>query len=156
MILSKLEIYDDIDLDVFDSVGYLLTPRKVIKASIQYKQVIGANHFVGFTDKSKYYLLGLILLYHIWPDFYEYLSGSSNPERTRGIFANFLNEKEGNVNEKISIPNKFQDSDLAFFIQEVFWRKFNAPGISIGDSNIVGGNKTITEIINALKDLGLP
>lgn len=154
-LLAHIDAYFETDLD-FDAIGYLLTLRKIIRVGIKFKDLLETKRF-NLTNTGKHYLFGLLLLYNIWPEFYEYLStGSATPERTRGIFANFYDNQYGEEDQAIAIPEKFQDSNLQFFIQSVFIKKINSPGISIGDSKIVAGSVAIANLMNDLKDFDLP
>lgn len=155
-ILAHLEIYFDTDLDSeldFDRLSHLITPRKIIRAALQLKSFL-RDTWLQLTDKGKKYVFGLFLLYNLWPEFYEYLSTGST-EHVSGVLANFYGENMGSSDEKIPLPEKFNDKNLTYFIQTMFIRKFGT-GVSIGNSQISAGNQTMAKLMNELKEFGLP
>ncbi len=151
-LLGHLNIHFNIDLD-FDRLSHLITPRKIIRSALKLKEFVEGDLF-PLSDGGKQFVLCLILLYNLWPEFYEYLSTGSK-DHISGVLANFYSERSGTSDEKAPLPEKFQDKNLSYFIQTTFLKKLGTV-ISTGNDRFSISNETMLSLMDDLKEIGLP
>ncbi len=131
-------------------LGNLLTPRRVIKAAIKFKQFYSRVEVPNSKSLSEAQLerkivFSLIFLYCAWPEFYEFLS-SDTPEYIEGVLRNYLplNIKLENEIKKTPLPSKFLKEELIYFIQT-----------AILNSGVNWKEYVLVEMIR-LREVGLP
>jgi len=141
-----------IDMTKIPQIPRILVPRRLIKSAKKFSDFY-KSRFASRNVPSEV-VIGLSLLYHTWPNFYQRLSSGSK-KHIRGMLDNFFeveidsSEKSDKKEKNIPLHETFlQDKELVYFIQTIF-----------SGYNVATSEKYITEIINGLEGLregGLP
>jgi hypothetical protein len=102
-------------------LGNLLTPRRILKAAIKFRQFYSAAEMKPMLSPSerlqeRKVIFSLIFLYFAWPDFYKFLS-SDNPEHIEGVLRNYLPTSMQSGDGKIPLQDEFKKEELTYFIQ---------------------------------------
>jgi hypothetical protein len=135
-----------IDESKIPQIPKILVPRRLLKAARKFYEYY-QDPAEGVSPDT---ILGLTLLYHTWPDFYQRLSSASK-EHIGGLFDHFF-DADGSRRARRAIPlsGRFaKDEELIYFIRTTF-----------GDYENLDARETLLrEILLALRELkrlGLP
>lgn len=137
-----------IDMAKIPQIPKILVPRRLIKSAKKFSDFYKSRF--ATRGISPEVVIGLSLLYHTWPDFYQHLSSGSK-KHIRGMLDNFFEAEIDLSKKEEGIPLRevfLQDRELVYFIQTIF-----------SGYNAATSEKYITEIINGLEGLregGLP
>jgi hypothetical protein len=127
-------------LDRFAHIPQVLVPRRLIKSARKAKEFLEIPRDQAVDQNT---IFALILLYHSWPGFYEYLSSASF-EHVTGILANF-NDPDLVLwgHRPLPLPSVYrEDQDLKCYLIEAFHE----------DSDVA----TVVAMLNSLREVGLP
>ncbi|MBK9008960.1 MAG: hypothetical protein IPM31_18485 [Anaerolineae bacterium] len=143
-----------IKLGNFARINRFLVPRR-IKTAVKYEQTI--KLLSARSEGSKDTLFALILLYHGWPDFYEFLSSGFDDHiiSTLNNFYSKIGEIK-KVYQKIPVPEIYDnDKELIYYIQSAFYQ--NPRGSFLSKDTLLEAHfATILECIRVLRFVGLP
>lgn len=121
-LLKRLDVEFEPGVEL-SQLGNLLTPRRILKAAIKFRQFYDIvdekpNRSTSERLQERKVIFSLIFLYFAWPDFYKFLS-SDTPEHIEGVLRNYLptSVQSGDGDGKIPLQDEFKKEELTYFIQ---------------------------------------
>jgi hypothetical protein len=153
--LLKGLLFKDIRLGDYAKISRFLVPRRLIKTAVKYEQAIKIHPSVSEGNKDT--LFTLILLYHGWPDFYEFLS-SGDDDHIIGTLINFYsrNNELKRFTQRVPLPDIFEsDKELSYYVRSAFYQRLRSNLMSDEDA-LDAHFQRIIACIRALRYAGLP